>query len=359
VVKGGVKMADYRERELLTAPDNLVDGGKFHFGTFKSQFRNVNPLDARAPLGCPLPRPFLSFRLKEWQAFQLGNERWFILAVLYNAKVSALTQFIAYDKENKKKYIFEKILPAWKIKVPGSIWDASQSYRDRSSFIEMASHLAKGRFYINAKIKGNGATPDIEAHFETFHDEGLVEPIVVSIPFGSNRGVYSHKCLMPMQGSMIIGNEKVAFLRGKSFAIIDDHKGFYPYVMKYDWVTAAGFDEQKQLIGFNLTDNQSTDPEKYNENCLWVNGKLNLLPAVKFVRPSGDMGDWTIRDKYGMVDLTFKPVMMGEINLNALVLKVRYRGPFGYCNGLIKSPSGNTVDINGYFGMAEDKYVRG
>jgi hypothetical protein len=359
VVKGGVNMDGYTGRELLTAPESLVENGKLHFGTFRNQFRNVNPLDARSPLGCWLPRPFLSFRLKEWQAFQLGNERWFMLAVLYNAKVSALTQFIVYDKENKKKYLFEKILPSWKVKVPQSLWNGSQSYRDGGNFIEIVSQLAKGKFYINVKVKAGGGGPDMEGHFEVFHEEGTVEPIVVSIPFGPNRGLYSHKCLMPMQGSMTVGQEKVTFLKSRSFAFIDDHKGFYPYVMKYDWISAAGYDEQKQLTGFNLTDNQSIDPEKYNENCLWVNGKLDLLPPVKFNRPQGDMGEWTIRDKYGMVDLVFKPVMPGEINMNALVLKVKYRGPFGYCNGSIKRPSGAVVPVADFFGMGEDKYIRG
>ena len=162
-----------------------------------------------------------------------------------------------------------------------------------------------------------------------------------------------------MQGSMSLGNEKTVFVRGKSFAIIDDHKGFYPYVMRYDWVTAAAYDEEKRLIGFNLTDNQSVDLAKYNENCLWIDGKLNLLPPVKFKRPYGAMGDWVIRDEYDMIDLTFKPVSMGEINMNLLFLKVKYRGPFGYCNGSIKDASGRKLDINGYFGMGEEKYMRG
>jgi hypothetical protein len=352
-------MKDYLPRPILPAPPSLVSGGKFNFGTYSSQFKEVNPLKADRPLGMWLPKPVLSFRLKEWQAFQLGNERWFLLAVLYNAKISALAQFIAYDKENKKKYIFEKILPSWIVKVPDSIWQARQSYQDKNSFIEIVSQLARGRFYINVKISGLTTVPDIEGHFEMFHDEGLVEPIVVSIPFGSNRGVYSHKCLMTMQGSMTIGGEKTVFLRGNSFAIIDDHKGFYPYRMKYDWVTAAAYNTDKQLIGFNLTDNQSVDPEKYNENCLWVNGKLNLLPPVKFSRPNGDEGDWQINDSYGKVNLTFKPVSMGEINMNFLVLKVRYRGPFGYCNGSITDSTGRTVEIKDYFGMGENKYIRG
>ena len=352
-------MAEYQQRELRTAPDNLVTNGKFTFGTFNSQFKRVNPLEAGKPLGMWLPKPFLDFRLKEWQAFQLGNSRWFMLAVLYNAKVSALAQFIIYDKERNKKYLFEKILPSWKIKVPESIWDGSQSFRDRDCSIEIISALAKGRFYINVSIRDQKGLPDMEGHFEAIHDEGLVAPIVVSIPMGKNRGVYSHKCLMPMQGSLVLGGEKIEFMRKNSLAIIDDHKGFYPYVLKYDWVTAAGYDEKGRLVGFNLTDNQTIDPEKYNENCLWVDGRLELLPPVKFDRPQGVEGDWLIRDRYGMVDLSFKPVSMGKIDMDLLALRVKYFGPFGYFNGTIRDSSGNSLDFDRYFGMGEQKYVRG
>jgi len=352
-------MTGYQKRELLTAPDNLVDDGEFTFGTFSSQFKRVNPLDATKPLGIWLPKPFLDFRLKEWQAFQMGNSRWFMLAVLYNAKVSALAQFIVYDKERNKKYLFEKILPSWKIKIPPSIWDNRQSFRDKDCSIEIVSALAKGRFYINIIIRDQKGLPDMEGHFEAIHDEGLVAPIVVSIPMGKNRGVYSHKCLMPMQGSLVLGGEKIEFLRKESYAIIDDHKGFYPYALKYDWVTAAGYDEKGRLAGFNLTDNQSVDPEKYNENCLWVDGRLELLPPVKFDRPQGVEGDWLIRDRYGMVDLSFRTVSMGRIDMNMLVLKVNYFGPFGCVSGTIRNSQGDSLDFDRYFGMGEQKYVRG
>ena len=195
--KGGVKMAAYVERIIRPAPESLVTGGKFEFGTFSSQFKQVNPLDANRPLGAWLPRPLLAGRLKEWQAFQLGNSRWFMLAVLYNAKVSALAQFVIYDKERSKKYLFEKILPSWEIKIPASIWDAGQSWQDKDCRIEIISALAKGRFYINIQISDYKDLPDIEAHFEAFHDQGLVEPIVVSIPFGRNRGAGPFNCVIP------------------------------------------------------------------------------------------------------------------------------------------------------------------
>ena len=352
-------MAGYVQRELRPAPDNLVSNGEFAFGTFNTQFKKVNPLDARKPLGTWLPKPILDFRLKEWQAFQLGNSRWFMLAVLYIAKVTALAQFIIYDKERNKKYLFEKLLPAWKVKVPASIWDSRQSYRDKDNSIEIVSALAKGRFYININVRDQKGLPDMEAHFELFHDEGLVAPIVVSIPVGVNRGMYSHKCLMPMQGSLVLGGEKIEFLRKESFAVIDDHKGFYPYTLVYDWVTTAGYDGKGRLRGFNLTDNQTVDAEKYNENCLWIDGRMILLPPVKFDRPQGPEGEWFIRDRYGMVDLSFKPTVMGKIEMDMMVLKVRYYGPMGYFNGTVKDGSGETLDFGRYFGMGEQKYVRG
>ena len=352
-------MGEYVARAIRPAPQKLVSGGRFEFGTFNSQFGQVNPLEADRPLGAWLPRPLLAGRLKEWQAFQFGNSRWFMLAVLYNAKISALAQFIAYDRESGQKYVFEKILPPCKLTIPASIWDNKQSWQDNGNFIEIISALNRGRFYINVKLRGHKSLPDIEAHFEAFQDRGAVEPLVVSIPFGRNRGMYSHKCLMPMQGSLVLGGARIGFLRSESFAIIDDHKGFYPYEMHYDWATAAGYDVEGRLSGFNLTDNQSTDPEGYNENCLWVDGRLSLLPAVKFDRPGGVDGDWIIRDRYGLVDLVFRPVTMGRIDVNLLVMRVQYFGPFGYCSGTIKDSRGNPVVFDRYFGMGEKKYIRG
>ena len=68
----------------------------------------------------------------------------------------------------------------------------------------------------------------------------------------------------------------------------------------------AGF-TAKGLTGFNLTDNQVPDRERYNENCLWLGRELHLLPPVTFSRPKGVHDRWCVRDEYGMVDITFTP----------------------------------------------------
>jgi len=45
--------------------------------------------------------------------------------------------------------------------------------------------------------------------------------------------------------------------------------------------------------------------------------------------------------------------------MNLLLIKVKYFGPFGYVSGFITDMNGSKVIIDRYFGMGEQKYVRG
>ncbi len=346
------------KRDILPPPHSLVTKGKINFGTFNAPFREVNPLDAARVFGIPLPRFFKNFRLKEWQAFQLGNEDFFILAVIYNQKVGTLVQFIVCDKKNRRMTKYETKVPAWKTRVPSSLGDTRARYVSDKFRIDIHNKLDLGRIFIDVAIDGDNTLPPLYGHFEAFHEARNVRPLVVSLPFAGNRGMYSHKCLMPLVGVLVYGGRRIEFARQNSFAIIDDHKGYYPYILKYDWITGAGF-TAGGLTGFNLTDNQVLDKERYNENCLWFGKVLHLLPPVTFYRPNGVNEEWYIKDDYGMVDIAFMPVFNNPLQLNLLAIKTDYYGPFGSYSGSIGLSSGKRVSVDGFFGMGEKKYLRG
>ena len=65
-------------RTILEPPQSLVDGDRVRFGTFSGAIADVNLLDAR-PWSLPIPRALRALRLKEWQAFQFGNQRYFVI----------------------------------------------------------------------------------------------------------------------------------------------------------------------------------------------------------------------------------------------------------------------------------------
>lgn len=337
----------------------LVEDGRTNFGTFSSDFEEINPLDADRVFGVPVPRFAKFMRLKEWQAYQLGNRDCFILAVLYNQKAGLLTQFIYYDRKARSGFKYQKIVPSWKTAMPASLADSRACYETGGYRIDYHNRLRDGMLYIDAAFRPRGGLPGVYGHFEALHGARGVRPLVVSLPLGENRGMYSHKCLMPMRGSLCVADRTIDFLDGDSFAIIDAHKGYYPYMLRYDWVTGVITGGKRGPAGFNLTANQVTDPGRYNENCLWMDGALHLLPPVWFERPDGPDGDWLIRDEYGMVDIVFTPEMPNVIKMNLLFTKTDYYGPFGSFRGVIRPRSGAKVNIDGFFGMGEQKYFRG
>lgn len=342
-------------RTILEPPQKLVDGDRVRFGTFSGAIADVNLLDAR-PWSLPIPRSLRALRLKEWQAFQFGNKRYFIIVALFNAKLLALAQVKIYDREQRRKYVFEHKLPGWALQAPRNLLDSQMSWTHGDATIRFVNKLAEGRIDITLELPANDDMPAISGTV-TAHAEGC-EPEVVSIPFADNRGMYSHKGCLALTGELRIGDQSVTFTRADSFLLMDDHKGYYPRVMRWDWVTGGGFDQQGRRIAFNLTRNDSIDPARYNENCLWIDGRVHLLPPVRFERrPDLTPEIWQIRDDAGEVEVDFVIELDGHVKVNALVIESRYRGPFGQVRGRLRGPAGDVV-LDGMFGMGEDFYLR-
>ncbi len=347
-------MKEY-SREIFSAPFDLVTQGQIQFGCFDDSIKNLNFSDTKRPFGFPVPKLFKYMRLKEWQAMQLGNENYFILIALYNAKALSVNQFILYDKEKKQIYKYERQTPFWFTKIARNMQNGLSRYEDKNFRIEILSNLKDKTIKVKVNIRKYKNLPDIAAEFKVNYKKESYAPLVVSIPFGKNRGMYSYKNLERMEGAVYLNDFEIDFKQENSFCIIDDHKGYYPYNMKYDWVTGAGF-IGNELYGFNLTDNQSINPEQFNENAFWNAGKLYLLPPVKFYR--NNENEWYISDKYGMIDMYFTPVVENNLKFNFGIIKADYSGPFGTFKGFIKYAPGKKIETDIFFGMGEKKIIR-
>lgn len=344
-------------REILSNPLDLVTEGQINFGCFTDGIKHLNYLDAKRPLGFPAPRFFKYLRLKEWQAFQLGNKDYFLLIAVYNSKSIGINQLLLYDKTKKQFYKYERQVAFWETHVADNIYDGTSKIDKKDFKIELINKLASNSVSIKIDIKNYKKLPSVKADFELDMQNKSSSSIVVSIPFGQNRGMYSFKNLAPLKGRIVHGNSEICFDAESSFSIMDDHKGYYPYNMQYDWVTGANM-HNGELIGFNLTDNQSINPEKFNENVLWKGNKRFLLPAVKFMRPNGTENEWIIRDKYNMVELSFFPTVSNDLKFNLIAIKSDYSGPLGYFRGSIKYAPGKKISLDDYFGIGEKKFVR-
>ncbi len=350
---------DPLKRHLKKTPSAIVKDGTFHLGLYEKPFRRLNFLDAALESSFLFSR-FKKWRLKEWQHFALINSSFYLTVVIFDAKFLALGQICVYNRQTGESFCHErKILGSQLPPLPEVLWDAKATFHTKGFSIDIHNELDRKRHHISFEIAGQKNKPPLKGHFTCLEDYEKEQPIIASLPLPKKRALYTHKALTPIEGYLELGEKKETFDSTQAYGLIDIHKGYYPREMKWHWATAGGFDDDGRLMGFNLSDNQVIDKEKYNENGFWLAGQLHLLPPVKFFNVSDKKNStWIIRDAYDQVFLQFHPEHFRRLELNYGLMKNRYLAPHGYFSGWIKDGSGQQHDIEELFGMAEDFYLK-
>jgi len=347
-----------KPRGFDPSPEAVVAKGVFALGRYGTPFRRANMLDVSHPFHYPVPRMIKDWRLKEWQAYQFGDRRWFFFASLYNAKICSFVSFLAYDRERRKRYLIRRLLPGSIFRFSESLSGSDVYYRGARTLLDSACDYDSGSMRLTVVRGSRNPERRFSGRFSFSCEAKVASPSVVCLPLGLNRAMYSTKILMPMQGEFSVGGESHRFEGPSSMGIIDDHKGFYPYRLRYDWVTGFGVDAKGRRVGFNLTDNPVRDQTRYNENCLWINNKVWPLPPIKVTRPQGSSGEWIIQDTEGMVDLVFTPELTNDLRFNLGIVQSDYSGPLGYFRGFVRNGDGDKILADVFYGVGEKEYLR-
>jgi hypothetical protein len=351
-------------RQRNSPPTALIINGRHQFGTYDGPIVNLNPLDASTRLPAPLRGAELALRnagLKEWEAFQLGNEEWFLCGAVYDVKSIGLLQLIATHIPSGRIIRWLRRVPTWNLHVARGLHHTVTEGSARGFTVRFDNDIPGGSIFVSATHPGRDGSDPLPAM--TFTATGECGPdqtahLVICHPFTDSTALYSHKSMMPASARLQIGGEVVTFEPENSFLLLDDHKGQYPRPMRYDWVTGASRQAGGDLIGFNLTANQIRNPEQFNENAVFINNEAHLLGAVRFERPNGVRGLWKVRDNDGRVNVTFEPRVSSDIHVGPRHVLAEYYGPYGIFAGSIELADGRSISVDGFHGMGEQKLIR-
>ncbi|EGD54529.1 DUF2804 family protein [Gordonia neofelifaecis] len=338
-------------------PQSLVSSGKYNFGTYDQAIPDINPLDAAGtgPLA-PLRRQVRNSGLKEWEAFQLGDDDRFVLGAVYNAKSVGLLQVLVVDKNAATIARWETKLPSAMLHVARGLDDTVSEGEFAGLKVEIGNNLPDGVLTVDAVHRGTALKPELGLHITGDCAPGRAGHLVIVHPFSENKALYSHKAMMPASGSLLIGGEHVGLADDRGYLILDDHHGDYPRPMKYDWVTGIRRNQTGVVEGFNLTHNQTRNPGVYNENALWIGDQVHRLPPVTVTRPDGPWGKWFIRDAAGIVDVTFTPTVRSTMHVGPRKMLAEYYAPYGWYEGMINAQHA-TLNVDGMFGVGEQKRI--
>ncbi len=345
------------KRRSVPTPKSIVDEkGQCVFGTFDKEFIDLDLLRAKKPTRAP---SFLNkTRFTAWEAMEVNLKDCVVLTALCDMGLFGINLTLFYDKRTKKVHTFSTNLPSKKTYISPNLLESNKTQAThKNGFILFENNFGEGK----CSVKGNHKNKKGENIQYDFLLERVSLPCVVSIPFGKNRPLYSQKDFFAAQGKIIFNGEE--FLSDEnSTAIIDDHKGYYPRRMHYDWVTTLGrdFNGEKKYFAFNLTRNQSINQEDYNENLIWMQDKISLLPPVTFqknILTKDFKGEaiWKIKDEHDMVNIEFKIEDIYRNEIHALIIDTQYYVAFGTLSGFVRDEEGNKISVDGLTGIGEDK----
>lgn len=339
----------------------LVVGGQAQMGTWFTEPTTANLIDARQPGLLGVTRLGRHFRLKEWQHFAVATPQHYVAVALFDSKLAGVAQVVLLDRATGKSLVWEKTLPPAALRTPESIYQATMDWTDGVSSIHFENNLTEGYHKVSWNVSGS-KQPPMSGDVTLVEDIATSKPLVVCLPLGAGQALqpamYSHKAVVPAKGTIMVGSSTTTIDAAQSYGLIDIHKGYYPRIMRWHWVT-AGKQTPAGPWGINLTDNQVVDQAAYNENCLWSPGAIEYLPPVKFEVPDrgSPMNPWHVRSADGAVNLTFTPVAERTLERSMVIVQNRYRSPYGSLNGTLRTASG-THNIRDYFGMCEDFWLK-
>lgn len=374
--KGEIMKNEYpeyisEERRPIAPPKDLVQDGQCLFGTFNGPIENMNLLDCKKPAGALLPHKLNFTKFTQWEAFEVQLKEGILVSAVYNVGFAGFSILVFYDKRTEKVSSWTNFVTNGKDPVcSANLINGCKSYlhTKKSDFV-LTNNLERGEAHCAAKVEGKPLKENKKGKVKGTKNRGTIEfdlniksispPSVVSIPFGKNKPLYSHKEFFTAEGTFVVNGEALT-VDETTTVIIDDHKGYYPFNAHYDWLTTMGkcnIDGEDKYLAINFTQNQSTDEDKYNENILWLEGESCPLPPVTFTHITNTK--WLVRDKYDRVNVIFDWSDQHKIVVNALgAIFIKYYLPFGKIKGYVTDNDGKKYILDGMDGIGEDKTTR-
>lgn len=339
-------------RVIHPAPERLVERGKIRVGLFASPPAEADLLEADL-FQDGIRAGWRRKRLMEWFGYGLIHPDWYLGMIIIDAKLLPIAAVYAVNRRDRT--VFSHDLTGGRVKVAANPWRGRTGARGPGFKAEFVHLLAEGRHEIKLELE-RPRRPKLRGELVFYEDLERWPALVASLPTNAPHFFYTHKSFMTASGSLVIGDEKIHFDPGRDLANLDEHRNYADFPVRWTWGSGGG-DDGGGLLAFNLGDTGGSDQERWNENCLWIGDRLELLGPVSW---SHDLRDprkpWTVTELHGRVKLEFTPDNGKVVSLPPLGGYYQMAGSY---RGFVVDRAGARHEVRGLPGCAENGAVGG
>lgn len=185
------------------------------------------------------------------------------------------------------------------------------------------------------------------------------DSIVVATPMGGRCFYYNRKINgMPAAGSIVWGAREVHATPREAVGQLDWGRGRWPYRSHWIWASANGFLRDGRIVGLNLGGGFG-DLSAATENALFVNGRIHKFGDVRIdFDPQDYRRPWRMTDDAGRLDVELRPATERIAHTNLGIICSEVHQLFGQYAGRVIADDGESIDLSGLPGFAEEHHAR-
>lgn len=332
-------------------PSDLFDAaGKPKFGVYEGTIQNA---ELYGYAGLELPDFLKKFRHKRWRFQGIFSPKVIAGAAIVDIGYVGSVFAYAFDMETKKRVEYSAEVPfARGVKMCDGCVKGEISFEKDGNKMEMKYGMEGGAASLFVEAHSKGEYLLVDARFAERKE--TVVPHQVVFPTFNGSFAFTHKSAgMPTAGKIFVGAKAIFLDPANAFAEVDHTAGVHDRHWEWRWAALGCVAESGARIGLNLVE-PITD-EKINENAIWINGARVAAGRADFTFSRNDHNaPWRVKTVDGKIDLSFTPYGERSADVNALIIKSRFRQPVGVFNGVITGPDGGVHKLIDAPGVVED-----
>lgn len=351
-------------RPLKKVPAHIVQNGKINFGTFEGVTDTIDIRGVSSPFaGVPVAKYFSNFRIKSKLFFVFNIDNYIGLAEFFDDKAFGLAEVILWDTETNQKFAYHTFMGPRRRFVPIDTNHASCISFSKKRYIKIGWNRRRGKFSLSFTVKGDKYRPSSKCKFLARINENSDSEILTVCP-APNAQRCSATWIAPLniEGGIAFGKHR------HHIKEIPQHKGLGCLLLNRTYLKFLSYSElmfgftnyqDKSIVfSFSSSNQESNDPDTYNDNMLSVDNSITAMPPVTITHPFGIQNKWVIQDTENMVDLNFSPISSNARTLNIIVMRNHYTTIYGTFEGVLLSKDGDKIVLKNCPGVIKKNSLR-
>lgn len=351
-------------RETEPSPDSFVRSKKPVFGTFEGHAERLDIRGVFKPYGTlPLPTFITNLRIKSRLVYIFSIGEYLGSIQFLDAKIFGMAEVCFWNTRTRQKYVYRSVMGPRKRFVPHSLnLAATTSYR-KSRYIRISWDRKNNRLSMIFDLKGDSARPRANAALSSTFDSGQFSELTCVIPAPTlRRSSASYYAMFPLSGAVNLifpNGEFQAMQKQDGVSFLDINRTYMKFRSHGEVITClSNLDEKLLSLRLKSTSHDAVNPNAYNANVLFYDGKPTPLPPVVITHHYGLMNQWIIQDTENMVDLTFTPCSENINKLSVVILRAVTHTIYGTLEGVVCTSSGEKISIKSLPCLTENYLIR-